>query len=247
MDNITLYKIWAPENALWTQWAKPAMFYNNRTREIGSFSEVNINWIDKAHYNVMIIVDLDGPESVKEGIALAQKGFRPVPLYNGVRGPNGALIDFDALERALYWGAKTLTDIKLKDDANPVFLLDSKRMRDKKFPGVYDNRWCVFPQDMPSAEYLISKRIEKIIVRTKYIQDDLSHILCRYQEKGIQIFKCDGQVVVPYRVTKPSRYKSLMYRFGVILGLRRNSAGGFGGYVPDPSQYNSGMGYRGIG
>lgn len=246
MDNITTYKIWAPNNAMWTEWAKPAMFSKSDINYIGSFTCEDINWIDKTS-NTIIIVDLKGANSVIEGIALARKGFRPVPLYNGVKGPIGALVNAIDLERALYWGAEMLQNIKLKDDANPVFLLDSNRMNENKYPGAYDNRWCIFPQDMPSADYLINKGINKIIVRAESIQNDLSHVLCRYQEKGIQIMISDGEKVRNIEVTKPSRYKSFVYRMKVILGLRRNSAGGFGGYVPDPSQYNSGTGYRGIG
>jgi hypothetical protein len=104
-----------------------------------------------------------------------------------------------------------------------------------KQPGKYDNRWSVFPQDMPSAAFLSKRGIREVIVRSDRIQDDLAHILRRYQEQGIKISMCDGTEVREITVSKPSRFKSLFYRFGVILGLRRNAAGGFGGIVPEPS------------
>lgn len=245
-DNITLYKIWAPDDVLWTSWAKPAMFFDTPLGYTGSYNIPNIKWLEDSN-NTMIIVDLDGANSVKEGIALAKLGYRPVPLYNGVKGPSGSLIKVSDLERALYWGADILEELYIKSDANPVFLLDSNRMSENKYPGAYDNRWCIFPQDMPSCDFLKNKGIKNIIVRANNIQDDLTHVLCRYQEKGIQIYICNNNEVRLVKVHKPSRYKSLKYRIKVILGLRRNSAGGFGGYVPDPSQYSSGTGYRGIG
>jgi hypothetical protein len=245
IDNESLYKIWAPNGVLWSAWAKPAMFVQKTDEQVSKFIIPKVDWVTYK-YNTMIIVDQEGADSIKEGIALAQLGYRPVPLFNGVKGPNGSLIDMNELERALYWGGNILKELEIKEDAAPVFLLDSRRMFENKFVGGYDNRWCVFPQDMPSAELLLSKGIKNIIVRSHIIRDDLSHVLFRYQEKGLSVFLMD-KILKPTKVRKPSRYKSLKYRFKVLLGLRRNSAGGFGGYVPDPMQYSSGTGYRGIG
>ena len=36
-------------------------------------------------------------------------------------------------------------------------------------------------------------------------------------------------------VPKPSRFKSVFYRFKVIFGLTWNAAGGFGGQIPEQS------------
>jgi hypothetical protein len=45
-------------------------------------------------------------------------------------------------------------------------------------------------------------------------------------------------------VAKPKRFRSIWYRLLAIAGLRRNSAGGFGSVVPQPSS-SGGGGYRG--
>lgn len=249
MNNIEAYKIWAPDDALWTKWAKPTMFSRTTNKIEGGnqFDIPKLDWFDD-DYNSMIIVDLDGEESVKVGMALAEEGFRPVPLFNGTRAVSQIeIIDMEKLERALYWGAEQLTKLNLKKDANPVFLLDARRMRDQKRVGYYDNRWCVFPQDMPSAEYLIKHGIKKIVVKTNRIEYDLSHILYAYQSNGISIYLADNYGSHKYQVHKPSRLKCFGYRLKVILGLKRNAAGGFGGQVPDPMTYNSGYGVRGIG
>jgi len=42
-------------------------------------------------------------------------------------------------------------------------------------------------------------------------------------------------------VTPPSRFRSFLYRVIVMAGLRRNSAGGFGSVVPDPSTAGGGF------
>ena len=113
-----------------------------------------------------------------------------------------------------------------------------------KQPGKYDNRWCVFPQDMPSSACFLAKGIERIIVRSPVTQMDLDHILLRYQDKGIKIFLCDGTQIKPITVTKLYQFRSLLYRAKVVSGLTRNAAGGFGGIVPYPLQ---GYGYYGLG
>ena len=175
--------------------------------------------------------------------------YRPVPLYNGVCGPSASssIVKANDIVAALYKGADELRRLNIRPDAPPAFLLDSNKMKETgKQPGKYDNRWCVFPQDMPSASFLTKNGIKKIIVRSDAIQNDLSHILCRYQERGIPIFLCN-EYLKEIVVSKPSRFKSLIYRYKVILGLTRNAAGGFGGSIPEPMQNGSSGIHYGFG
>jgi hypothetical protein len=117
-----------------------------------------------------------------------------------------------------------------------------------KKPGTYDNRWCIFPQDMPSAAFLIKEGISRVIVRAESIQNDLSHILCRYQKEGIEIHFCSGEAIKKIPITEPLNFKSLSYRFKVILGLTRNATGGFGSKIPEATQSSSsGVRYYGFG
>ena len=253
-DNLSVFKIWAPDHALWTEWVKPVLFsgtpFGYKTI---SLEKPNISWLSGVEYRTMIIVDLPGVKGIEVGLALAEIGYRPIPLYNGVKGPNvsSMLVDVSEIEKGLFKGASELQELKIKDDAPPAFLLDSNRMNAfAKQPGKYDNRWCVFPQDMPSASLLVNKGINRVIVRANEVKSDLTHILCRYQEQGIEIYTFTGNgELKATKIFKPPRYKSLMYRFMVTLGLRRNSAGGFGGQIPEPMEHSSSSGYRyyGIG
>ena len=260
MTNIEAYKIWAPDNTLWTEWVKTVLFANMKNQDSESFMLKihNINWLNKFENNTAIIVDLPGEKSVEESLALAYMGYRPVPLYNGICAHNltNMIIDVTNLSKALYTGAEQLSSINIKKDAPPVFMLDSRRMKAwSKNPGMYDNRWCVFAQDMPSVSFLIKQNINKIIIRTELtqtffaktfyednIQQDLSHILYRYQEAGIKIqLSCAGNLaersgnneVKDITISKPPQYKSLFYRISVILGLSRNMTGGFGSQIMD--------------
>ena len=243
MTNIEAYKIWAPQNVLWTLWAKPVLFACMTTSAILEDESISVDlpeirWKDFLLQDTAIIVDLPGLKGVEEGLALAQIGYRPVPLYNGVYSNTFMTVSTGDLARSLYKGAKVLADIYIRDNAPPVFLLDSMRKgTGSKIPGMYDNRWCVFAQDMPSASFLKKQGIKKIIVRTEgeksifasKISDDLAHILCRYQEEGIKIQHTFGVEPENIIVSKPSHFKKLFYRYKVIFGLTQNPAGGFGG------------------
>lgn len=245
-QRLEIFEQWAPYGARWTEWAKPVLF---STLPVKSFAQIDIpkiKWIDQIDYRSMIIVDTEGMESVREGLAYAKLGYRPVPLYNGVRGEiDHNLIDVDQLQVKLFAGAKVLQECEIAKDAPPVFLLDSRRMEVNRKRGVFDNRWTLFPQDMPSGTFLKQHGITRIYVRSDKIRNDLAHILYRYQKEGIAIYLCEDKKEQPTltKVKKPSRLKSLSYRFLVMLKLRRNATGGFGAYVPD----QSGSGYYGVG
>lgn len=246
-NNIETYKIWAPDNALWTAWAKPVLFMNPPLTNI-DIERKEINWISELSYDTMIILDLPGKEGVEESLSLAKLGYRPVPIYNGVQNPPRyeTIVDVRDIVSVLYGGAGELNSLNIKSDAPPVFLLDSNRMNGhSKQHGIYDNRWCVFPQDMPSASFLTEHKIKRIIVRSQYIQNDLAHIVRRYQEHGIKIYICSNGILKETDAVKPSKFKSLRYRFGVILGLKRNANGGFGKEIPE--QMTSDTEYRGYG
>lgn len=253
-DRISIFKLWAPDDAIWAQWAKPVLFTEPMPiDDTFQMPEPTQNWAAFPDYTTAIIIDLPGAESAAEGLALAKLGYRPVPLYNGVSGmnPGVSLVDIADLVFSLQQGADELEKISIRTDAPPVFLLDANRMpAGGKQPGKFDNRWCVFPQDMPSASFLLEHGIQRVIVRmhSAAIQSDLSHILLRYQEKGIKIQICTGAGrLADVTVSQPSQFKAMMYRVRVFWGLTRNAAGGFGGMVPDPEQNRSGRRYHRIG
>ena len=248
-NNLEVYKVWAPDDALWTQWAKPVLFMHSAEVRFKNLDIPELGWTQSVESQTMIIVDLPGEIGVVESMALARLGYRPVPLYNGVDGRAfSMMVKVGEIATALFHGAEILATYNISPEAPPVFMLDSNRMAGRgKQPGTYDNRWCVFPQDMPSAAFLMNAGIRRVIVRSAGIQNDLSHILLRYQKEGIEIHLCTGEEIEKISVVKPSKFRSLSYRFSVILGLTRNGAGGFGGKIPEPTQSSSGGRYYGYG
>jgi hypothetical protein len=207
-------------------------------------------------------VDLPSSDAIHYGLALLVRGYRPVPVIDGSPGPDGnplipihsssegapsksaSVVDMRGLLLALCQGAAHLRDAKLAPDAPPAFLLDSKRMTGAAYviERAFDNRWMIFPQDFPSSRFLRERGVRRVVyVHDTFLTqppDDLAHILLRWQEDGIAIERKSakfGDAPVPIQVSRPSRFRALWYRALAMLGLRRNDAGGFGGYPPSPS------------
>jgi hypothetical protein len=260
MTRAELYKLWAPDDSIWTQWAKPVLFADSSFDSLPlsdppGWRMLNLSWAPSSTNGTAIVADLPGLESIKVGTALGHAGFRPVPLFNGTAGPmmgtmSGAfpLVDVIPIIRALHAVAEDLMTLRLPPNAPPVFLLDANRFHGGNVanPGRFDNRWWVFPQDLPSANFLLSQNIRSVLLVQEHSaqpQRDLAHVLLRWQEAGIQMLSCgvsDEHPPAAIRVEKPNNFRALWYRAMVLAGLRRNSAGGFGAVIPVPG---SGGGY----
>ncbi len=252
-----LYKLWAPEDSIWSNWAKPVLFAEhlfdgNEPDPSTKWTSANVVWAPAPDSGTAIVLDLPGSNAVWYGVALSQRGYRPVPLYNGVRGPTtlgiSTLVSVDDIILALHQVRETMAGLQLPPDAPPVFLLDSQRFAGSTIatPGHFDNRWWIFPQDFPSSNFLLSRGIRSVILgqaQAMAPHRDLAHVLLRWQEAGIHVLTCgvdDPGPPTPISVQKPDNFRALWYRAMVLAGLRRNSAGGFGAIIPEPS---SGGGY----
>jgi len=197
MENKLLYKAWAPiEGETWTRFAKPALFAN--IHKIGGW---NVPDADIPHDirsltdgKTAIIVDMPGAKGVEIGIGLARIGFRPVPLYNGIHETsNGVMpniVDNFPIIDALSASVATLRFINgnISPKAPPAFLLDSNR--DPQLLNtttmMYDNRWNVELDDMPSFTYMKEQGINRLVIWTEgKIQDDLIPIVNSYRSAGI--------------------------------------------------------------
>lgn len=277
MTREDLYEMWAPARSAWSAWAKPVLFaaYDAAAEAAAAEQAKRIaamvdpvgalglqakldaaqappqeaSWAPDPASRTAVVVDLAGVDAVAMGIALARRGYRPVPVFNGNIGPS-ALIEMTSVRDAIASAAAELLNLGLVDEAAPAFLVDARRQGKglSASPGRFDNRWLVFPQDFPSGNLLRSRGFQHAIVCQSgtSIAEDLQHVLLRWQEAGVAIALCDvaGSGVAGITVAKPPRFRSFLYRLLAIMGLRRNSAGGFGSSIPMPSSGGSG-GYRG--
>ena len=193
-----IYKIYAPNGAKWIDWVRPVPFVAIDTYN----RKAIVDWVDrKAMFlknyqkDTAIFIDLPGKESIELSIGLAHIGYRPIPIFNGTDEQPGsqATTNTYLIESCLINGSEKLKNIKLENDANPAFLLDSYRTnRYRAKESVFDNTWDLYKQDIPSPEYFKQNGITKIIVVGDTIQKDLKKIFLTFQEKGIDIYITDG-------------------------------------------------------
>jgi hypothetical protein len=235
------FAVWAPDDVLWSEWAKPIAFvqWDEIADDDMPVPAPQRPFRTAPPLDSVVVVDLPGAESVRAGLALAASGFRPIPLFNGTSGPS-PLIDVAAITRALRAGVDSLKQLPLRVDAPPAFLIDSRR-GGPSAPSAsgYDNRWVVLPQDFPSGSLLRSRGImHATLLRNGdlSIASDLAHVLRRWQENGIRIHVVDlgsGRVAEDVTVPKPSGFRLAWYAAIALLGLRRNNVGGFGSPIPE--------------
>ena len=263
MSQQMMFDAWIPTDSPWSTWAKPVVFASMRFPSRDDLERVSLDttpqwsWLPEGPRHtpgIAWIVDLDGEMAVLTGAFMATRGYRPVPLFNGAPAPAGtrAAIDTSKMEHLLANLADDLeranADVILPD-APPVFLLDRRRMQGSTPPpGHYDNRWMTFPQDFPSARYLLEHGIHKAVViqeRDHQPTEDLRHVLLRWQQAGVEIERMaitGSAEPEPITVRAPNRFRWAFYRALAITGLRRSGAGGFGAVVPKPSEGGSGFG-----
>jgi hypothetical protein len=256
MNKDEIFRIWSPDASPWSPWTKPVLFAHLDV--VTDASELpgppdNLNWCPSLKDKVIVVVDLPGAEGVLMCIALAEHGYRPVPLYNAVPLPGGqpildplsnrnvAAVNVLPVVSALQMGTEKLAGLQIHSDAPPVFLLDANRAGDgcRMAPGEFDNRSICFTTDFPSATFLLADGFQRALLVQKTRlepQPDLAHVLRRWQEGGIalEIIRVDFPAL-PERleVSKPSWYGAMFQRALATLGLRRAAGGGFGSWVPE--------------
>lgn len=199
MDIKDIYKAWAPENKLWVDWVRPVPFIELKNKktitEQLDFNLPIIRYIDKSIKNTAIILDIDGCDAIKEGIALIEYGFRPIPIFNGTipqeNSIGNAINSF--IEPYLVWGANILNNNEILEESLPAFLLDTNRLnRNKIERGIFDSSWDIYPQDIPTPDYLLNHNINKIIIRSNKLHDDLEKVLYKFYKKNIEIYLTNG-------------------------------------------------------
>jgi hypothetical protein len=242
-----VYESWVPPGGAWSLWARPVLFAQMAPGQEGPplavpWSGLDVSWVPAAGGGTALVLDLAGEEAVRTGLALAARGYRPVPLYNACTGPH-EVIDQGPILQALRAGAAYLRSLNLSPSAPPAFLLDAKRLSPSRpvQTGVFDNRWQVFPQDFPSAEALKARRVVRVVLVQRgglLPREDLADVLRGWQERGVTLLTKDvtgDATPAPLRVNPLPWYRGVWNRVLEALGQRRSPPAGFGHFVPEPS------------
>jgi hypothetical protein len=261
MTGRELYEMWAPEGDEWSPWVKPVLFTEMEDLPLpvaARPAESDLHCSAGFRRDTALVLDLPGLQSLMAAFSLAKDGYRPVPLFNTTSGRRQrvppsrcVLASVPAMVQVLSAPPPDYVRNAIIGDNPPAFLLDSHRLSpdNRPAPGMYDNRWIVFPQDFPSAAFLKSRGItQAIVIQEGYGSpaDDLAHVLRRWQEAGISLFvqeAGESSSLRPIEVQPPSGFRSVIHRVLVLMRLRRNSAGGFGSLIPIPGEGGGGFGF----
>jgi|SRR5579862_147791 len=258
MNKEEIFSVWAPEGSPWSNWAKPVLFAHMDAAFIDvpqPESAVDLNSFPVADGKTAMVLDLPGAEGVQVGMALAQQGFRPVPLYNAVPLPTVmrildagvaqpvAAVDVMPIVSALRTETERLAQLNLPLNAPPAFLLDANRQGEgySMTPGRFDNRSVCFTTDFPSANYLHTQGVGRVVLVQRYRTEpmrDLAHALRRWQDGSLVIERMRVDALSTperFEVSKPWWFGMMFQRALLAFGLRRASGGGFGAWVPTPS------------
>ncbi len=246
MNKDEIYAVWRPETSPWSRWVKPVLFSFLGERELKAGTIPVPPWAVPLTRHAAVIVDLPGTAGLSVGMALARSGFRPVPVYNACpfevsnsdelqAEPAWSVVDLLPTMRALSASAKTLATLTLEDSSPPAFLLDTNRRGTLTSPppGWFDNRSFLSETDLPSAAFLGTQGIDRVILiqSEDSIQPDLRPILLTLQQDGIAIERQAPWAEwkpMPTWVKRPMFLARAWYLLKQRFGYRRNQEGEFG-------------------
>jgi hypothetical protein len=251
MDAIECFSKWAGAHE-WSDWAKPTLFAQQglggmtpdaahgeallaKAEDVLQSGACRALSAGAGESRACVVIDHPGEMAVALGVALSLRGFAPVPLFNGVYGINSPLVSNQATIQAL---VDLVDHIRPNSDPAPAFLLDSGRLAGQPAPNRYDNRWVIFPQDLPSGGRLLASGIRDcaILADPPVLRDDLCHVLRRWQDAGMTMYEAWGESRRETSVPIPPWYRQVFYRMVALAGLRPNAYGGFGALIPEPGQ-----------
>ena len=194
--------------------------------------------------DTLVMVDLPGPQSV--GVAaqlILEGGCQPVCTFDNWPHKLGVIRSERVLAALLYYaGAVYEKRSRLKPDAPPVWICDRERFTGSRPPpGRFDNRYIIEDRLLPGPHLLRAAGIRKVVyvgpARSTRPAEDVRAHLDELIPLGIGIQM--ASIATPAEWMNPWDYvRPLGTRSGwsiQSMSFMRSSAGGFGGFVPQPS------------
>lgn len=261
MKRKAVYRSWAPSEGSWTSWVKPVLFSALDEESLVQEDQLPSApvWFEQhllaplaegavsadehpyrashAVRDVALVIDLPGASGTEVGLHAAERGYRPIPLYNAVHS-KVAVVDVSEILHALVHGAERVARVPV--NAPPAFLLDANRMGGDRVlrPGLFDNRSVCRIADFPSAETLMDAGIARaVLVCEGSPASDLESVLLAWQESGIALWSKrpdDDRDVAPFVLARRSWFRRIPDAIRAAL-LARRSDGSYGRVIEAPS------------
>jgi hypothetical protein len=235
------YEVWARRGSTWSDWVSPVPFTaeNFAAKPVGGQANTAYEKLGTAtERGTAVVIDLPGPESVRNAMEFARAGFQPVPILNASPAPvarvtgetRSAMVDTAPVDRELALASEELAALPMAPDAPPAFFIDGNRMsarpQDKSRP--FDNRWICYPQDFPSGAKLRERGISRVVViqPSSVIAEDLRDVLAEWQRDGITIFtrlRHDRAREVKVDVREPPKFRLIWRKILRAFGFKTNA------------------------
>jgi hypothetical protein len=219
---------WTAAAGPWARWIKPSLFAPEYfVNQMDDEALPNVGWLPQPN-DTALVLDLASPGVVRMGVALAQRGYCPVPMFNTTSA-------FKELFPAAHVADTLLREsirLSSRTSGPPAFLLDVRReVTQVVWPqvGDYDNRWYVFASDFPTEQALKAAGIHKLLVVCEQLNTDLRDALARHT--GLTLELLDPKTELRARFPKP-RWLALRAIVGLAHGSER-ADGSFGHVVPE--------------
>jgi hypothetical protein len=194
--------------------------------------------------DALVIVDLDGPQSVAMSFELIRRaGCQPVCTFDNWPHEKGVLRSENVIGALLYYAAE-LVELRprIGVGAPPVWICDRTRFSGSRpAPGRFDNRYIIEDRLLPGPVLLKGAGIRRVVYLSPQPEaappEDLRHYLDALIFKGFKIETAGIASAEAWAATQPYIRKFIKPAgwSEFSLGLMRSSAGGFGGFVPEPS------------
>lgn len=256
MSAKAVQNVWSASNHPWSSWVKRPLFASLSGKEVVQAKEGDVYrselapWVGKAPSwlsgeRVAVLIDLPGRDAIEMGLALGSHGFRPVLSINATSSREEA-IDMHSVLDMLAEGARFASSFPSGSDVLPAFILDSRRegAGTNLAPGRFDNRWTVFPTDLPSAEHLKKANIASVVIIQEGtdVKADVQAIAWTYQRGGLEVRVANlrEHTTVSLPKEQPGWFSFMMGQFRRRFALRRRWDGSYGHRVPIPPEPSHG-------
>jgi hypothetical protein len=250
MTSLRVEDIWIGSDHPWRAWVMRPLFASLSVEEVepakedgpyrsdtSRWTREDVAWLTAQPAAVMI--DLPGGSAIETALALGRRGFRPVLSINASSEPD-EVVDMQPILALLVEGARFASSFPSGTAAPPAFILDSRRDGDGRQPppGAFDNRWTIFPGDLPSGEQLRAAGIGAVMIvhHRDTLHEDVEAIAWSYQRAGLEVRLAD---VRDHRVAvlsgaPPGWISRLFASLRRRVLLRREWDGSYGHRVPIP-------------
>lgn len=193
--------------------------------------------------DTMLVLDLPATQLVVHAFHLAARaGFQPVCTFDNWPNERGVANPEAVLGGLLHYAAAmAAARVRLAADSPPMWLCDAGRCRSgRPAPGRYDNRYIIEDRLLPGPQMLAKTGIRRTLLVSAEAPPvvaawDMHPYLKELERQGIEALAVSTTSGEAFHSPRPLAAEPGKSWNTLANNVMRTSAGGFGGFVPQPS------------